>query len=184
MDLRITSVIEEQMSVHFTGKLNILSNFNRQYLGHLTFLSGEVVKANYQGQKGPKAFFQIVLQEFSLNSFTYVVEPEVVDEADRDIVVPYILLKEQMADVVKSYRDSLKMRPPENVKILLEPAFLSDKTSLTPQEYSVLLTLTEWNSPFDIYQHCPLLDHEITWALVGLRKKQALKIMGSRNKHE
>jgi hypothetical protein len=184
MDFKITAVIEEQISVQFTGKVNILSNFNRQYLGHLTFHSGDLIRANYQGQKGLKAFYQIVLQEFTLNSFTYIVEPEVVDESNRDILVPYAILKDRMDEVVKSYQDSLKFRPPENVKIVVDPKFVAGQDTLTHQEYTVLLTLTEWSSPFDIYQHSSLLDHEITWALVGLRKKQALKIMGSRNNQE
>ncbi len=181
MDLRITSVIEEQITVHFTGKVNILSQFNRQYLGHLLFKDGELLQVLFQGQKGLKAFYQLVIQEFSLNSFSYVVEPEVVEDIERHIHYPYAVLKTKMAEVLKQYRESLKMKPPENVKILIDGEFVDDSLPVTPEEYAVLLTLTEWNTPYDIYQHCPLLDHEITWALVGLRKKSALKIIASRN---
>lgn len=181
MDLRITSTIEEQISVQFTGKVNILSQFNRQYLGHLLFKNGELLQVFFQNQKGLKAFYQLVIQEFSLNSFSYVVEPEVVEDRERHIHYPYAVLKSKMAEVLKQYRESLKMRPPENVKIIISSEFIDDTLPVTPEEYAVLLALTEWNTPYDIYQHCPLLDHEITWALVGLRKKSALKIIASRN---
>jgi hypothetical protein len=87
-----------------------------------------------------------------------------------------------MSDVIKQYRDSLKFRPPENVKIIIDHEFIEDILPVTAQEFEVLETLTEWSSPFDIYQHCQLLDHEITWALVSLRKKTALKIIAVRNK--
>lgn len=181
MELQLLNTIEEQIAVQFTGKVNVLSNFNRQYLGHLLFKNGEIYQVVFQAQKGLKAFYQLIIQEFSLQSFTYVVEPEVVEEKERQIHYPYAVIKNKMTDVIKQYRDSLKYRPPENVKILIDSDFMDDTLLVTPQEFDVLETLTEWSSPFDIYQHCPLLDHEITMALVSLRKKSALKIVGSRN---
>lgn len=181
LELQLLNTIEEQIAVQFTGKVNVLSNFNRQYLGHLLFKNGEIYQVVFQTHKGLKAFYQLIIQEFSLQSFTYVVEPEVVEEKERQIHYPYGVIKNKMTDVIKQYRDSLKYRPPENVKILIDSEFLDDTLPVTPQEFDVMETLTEWSSPFDIYQHCPLLDHEITMALVSLRKKSALKIVASRN---
>jgi hypothetical protein len=178
--LKIVGVIEEQMSVSFTGKVNILSNFNRQYLGHLVFSSGEIIKATFQGHRGTKAFFQIIVQEYSLNSFVYIVEPEIVDELERDIFLPYASLKLKMEEVIRLYRDSIKLRPPDHVRIVLNADFMEKQQNLAIHEFTVMLTLTEWSSPFDVYQHCPLLDHEITYALVGLRKKEALKIVAAK----
>ena len=179
MELKIISAIEEQIAVHFTGKLNILSKFNRQYLGHLTFESGEIIKVSFQSQKGMKAFFQIIIQEFSLNSFVYVVEPEIVDGFERDIYIPYALLKNKLGEVLKLYQESVKLRPPDNVKITISTEFMASSQNISHEEFEVLLTLTEWSNPYDIYQQCSLLDHEITMALVELRKKKALKILSA-----
>lgn len=181
-EFKILATIEEQVAVQFTGKVNVLATFNHQYLGHILFKNGEIYQVVFQNLKGLKAFYQLIIQEFSLQSFNYVVEPEVVEDKERQIHYPYAVIKNKMSDVVKQYRDSLKYRPPENVKILIDSEFLEDTLPVTPQEFDVLETLTEWSSPFDIYQHCPLLDHEITLALVSLRKKNALKIIASRNK--
>lgn len=180
LELQLLNTIEEQIAVQFTGKVNVLSNFNRQYLGHLLFKNGEIFQVVFQQHRGLKAFYQLIIQEFTLHSFTYVVEPEVVEEKERKIHYPYAVIKNKMTDVIKQYRDSLKYRPPENVKILIDAEFIDDTLPVTPQEFEVLETLTEWNTPFDIYQHCGLLDHEITMALVSLRKKNALKIVASR----
>ncbi len=177
---KLIDTIEEQIAVQFTGKVNILSTFNRQYLGHLLFKNGEIYQVVYQQHRALKAFYQLIIQEFSLQSFNYVVEPEVVDEKERQIHYPYAVMKNKMGDVIKNYQDSLKFRPPENVKILIDVGFIDDTLPVTPQEFEVLEILTEWNSPFDIYQHCQLLDHEITMALVSLRKKSALKIVAGR----
>lgn len=181
-ELKIIGVIEEQIAVQFTGKVNVLSTFNRQYLGQILFKNGEIFQVVFHNFKGLKAFYQLIIQEFCLQSFDYVVEPEVVEDNERQIHYPYAVMRNKMSDVIKQYRDSLKFRPPENVKIIIDHEFMEDILPVTPQEFEVLETLTEWNSPFDIYQHCQLLDHEITLALVSLRKKSALKIISSRNK--
>lgn len=181
-EFKILSAIEEQIAVQFTGKVNVLSTFNHQYFGHLLFKNGEIYQVKFQKLKGLKAFYQLIIQEFSLQSFNYVVEPEVVEDNERQIHYPYAVIKNKMSEVIKQYRDSLKFRPPDNVKILINSQFFDDHLPVTPQEFAVLETLTEWNSPLEIYQHCALLDHEITWGLVDLRKKKALRIIASRNK--
>jgi undecaprenyl pyrophosphate synthase len=110
-----------------------------------------------------------------------VVEPEVVDEKERQIHYPYAVLKNKLQEVLKLYKESIKLRPPENVKILSEASFLTSNEAVSPEEFEVLMTLTEWTNPNDIYRQCPLLDHEITQALVSLRKKGALKIIAAQN---
>lgn len=181
MESKLFSVIEDQVSVQFTGKVNVLSNFNRQFLGHILFRQGKIVDALFNGVRGEKALYHLFIQEFSLQSYEYVVEPEVVGESLLELPYGHEELKEKLADALKQYQQSLKLRPPENVKIVIDPEFIEDSLSVSKNEFEVLCTLTEWNTPFDIYQHCPLLDHEITMALVGLRKKSALKILASKN---
>lgn len=179
MEFKILPIIEEQIAVEFTGKVNILSTFNRQYLGHIVFKNGELIQIYFQQQFGLKAFYQLILQEYSLKSFNYVVEPEVIEEKERKIHYPFAVIKNRLMEIIKKHEESLKFRPPENVRIIINPGFLNQDDEVTNQEFEVLKTLTEWNRPFDIYQHCELLDHEITWCLVGLRKKGALKIVAS-----
>ena len=184
MNSRVMDVIEEQMAVEFTGKVNVLSSFNRQFLGHIIFKSGEMIQVIFNNHRGLKAFYQLIIQEHSLQSFDYIVEPEVVDDKERQIHYPFAVIKNKMAEVLKQYRDSLKMRPPENVKILINSNFMEQTDQVTAQEFDVLDAISEWSSPFDIYQNCHLLDHEITWALVSLRKKGALKIVAARRPEE
>jgi hypothetical protein len=177
---KLMGVIEEQQSVQFTGKVNVLSTFNRQFLGHILFKDGEVIHVLFNSHKGLKAFYQLIIQEYSLQSFDYVVEPELVEEKERQIHYPFAVIKNKMADVLKQYRESLKFRPPDNVKILIDADFIEDTLPVSPEEFDVLKTLSEWNNTFEIYQNCELLDHEITNALVSLRKKGALKILAPR----
>ncbi len=181
MELKIMAVLDEQISVQFTGKINILSAVNRQYLGHVLFKSGEIIQVVFQQFRGLKAFYHLIIQEYSLATFSYVVEPEIVEEKERQIHYPFAVMKNKLGEVLKLYRESLKLRPPDNVKIVIEAGIVKATTPITPQEFEVLELLTDWNSPNDIYQHSNLLDHEITLALVNLRKKGALKILSTQN---
>ncbi len=181
MDSKLFSVIDDQVSVQFTGKVNVLSNFNRQFLGHIMFRNGRIVEALFSGYKGEKALYHLFIQEFSLQSFEYVIEPEVVEDSKLEFPYGHQELREKMADALKLYQQSLKMRPPENVKIVIDPGFIEDSLPVSQAEFDILCTLTEWHTPYDIYQHSDLLDHEITMALVGLRKKNALKIVAAKN---
>jgi hypothetical protein len=180
MESKLLSVLEEQQSVQFTGKVNVLATFNRQFLGHVLFKSGDIIQVLFQGNFGLKALGKILVQEHALEAFEYVVEPEIVEEKERQIHLPFPLLKTRMADVLRLHQSALKLRPPENIKIVLDGEFLQDSLPVSAEEFDVLTTLTEWNNPYDLYQHCPLLDHEITLSLVSLRKKGALKILSVR----
>lgn len=177
IESKVMNVIEEQVAVQFTGKVNILSTFNRQFLGHILFKQGDVIQVTFNGQKSLKAFYQLIIQEYSLKAFDYVVEPELVEEKERQIHYPFSVIKNKLSDVLKLYRESLKLRPPDNVKIIIDAEFIEDSLPVTPEEFDVLKALSEWSNPSEVYQNCDLLDHEITMSLVSLRKKGALKIL-------
>ncbi len=180
MESRVLDIIEEQMAVEFTGKVNILATYNHQFLGHILFIDGQVIQVTFGRLRGLRAFFKLVIQESALPSFDYVVEPELVEEKERQIHYPYSVLKKRLGEILMLHRESLKLRPPDSIKIILDADFLEDTLAITPQEFDVLRVLTDWNNPADLYQNSELLEHEITQALVTLRKKGALKILAPR----
>ena len=58
MDSKVLGVVEEQIAVQFTGKVNILATFNRQFLGHILFKNGEKVE-EYEGRDGTHLYCYI-----------------------------------------------------------------------------------------------------------------------------
>lgn len=180
MAFKILNVVEEQVTVRFTGKINILASENRQFLGHILFLNGEVLQVKFLQDLGLKAFYRLIIQENNHKSFDYVVEPEIVSENEKQIHFPYAMLKTKLEGVIKLYETSQKFKPPGNLRLIVDPGFLSDSIEVTSEEFDLLSALTEWSKVDDVYQHCDLLDHEITWGLVSLRKKNALKVVGER----
>lgn len=181
MEIKLFSVIEEQASVGFTGKLNVLSSFNHQYLGHVLFLDGRLHSATFAPYSGLKALYHICLQEASLQSLQFIIEPEVVNPEEASAFPSLKELEKILREGIKEHFRTVKYRPPENVLIQVSPNFVSKGDEVTPNEFELLCTLAEWSSPFDVYQHCPLLDHEITAALVHLRQKSALKILARKD---
>ena len=129
---KVLNTIEEQVAVQFTGKVNVLASFNRQFFGHILFKNGDLIQVVFNGQTGLKAFYHLILQEYSLQSFDYIVEPELVEEKDRKIHHPYAVMKNKLANIIEEYKTSLKLRPPDNRRILIDSEFLEDNLPVTP----------------------------------------------------
>lgn len=177
MKLKFVPVVEEQMSVHFTGKVNLLSPFNHQYLGHLLFKDGKIVDVKYQQLSGLKAFFQLGIKEHCLQKHQYIVEPEIVSEEEKRIHYPFSVLLTKLEKQIELYEVVNRQRPPENVKILVDAKSITKNFECGQDEFKVLSLLTETHNVKDIYENCSLLEHEVTNSLVSLRKKGVLKII-------
>lgn len=170
-------VIDEQAAVAFTGKINILDDSSRQLYGHIALFEGDILTVMFKNIGGQKAFYNILVEESEQASFKYVVEPEIVSDQTRNIHYPLSVLKSRSREVLENYQLSKSSKPPHSIKLSIDPAFISAKEEVSGDEYDLLLTISDYNRVEDIYRHCPLLDYEITNALVSLRRKKALKVI-------
>lgn len=184
MDLKFVPVVEEQMSVNFTGKVNLLSPFNHQFLGHLLFKNGKIIDVKYLQLTGVKAFYQLGIKEYGLERHQYIVEPEIVSEEEQRIHYPFSVLLKKLEKQIKLYEIVNGQRPPSNVKILVDALSINSDIECTPEEFKVLSVLTDYHKVDDIYDHCDLLDYEVTSSLISLRKKGILKIVGVKPSHQ
>ncbi len=173
----IQEVIEEQIAVSFTGKIIVLNKKNKQQIGFMVIHEGDVVRVEYIKASGLKAFYSFFIDIFDKKPIDIIVEPEVIDNFQRNIHYPYSVLKAKVGSVLSRYSASVKTRPPENLKLLVRGDFITEGDEVTSNEYDVLLTLSDYNRVKDVYENCLLLDFEITDALVSLRKKNAIKVI-------
>lgn len=169
--------LDEQTLVSFTGRVNVLDRTSRQMLGVVVLKDGQVYRALYRGISGMKAFYNIVVEGASLVPQEFIVEPEIIEEKDRQIHFPYSVLKSKATEVLERYQAVAKMRPPGHVKLMAKARFLEDEGDVSEAEFQVLCALSEWSSVQDLYKHCPLLDYEITESLVSLRRKDAIQVV-------
>lgn len=173
----LINILEEQISVGFTGKINVLSRENSQHLGVITLYEGEVYHATFRGSDQLKALFNIFIKELDTDELHYVVEPEVVNPYARSIHYPYKVLKQKISEAISEYKLSKENRPPDHIKLMIKPEFLTVGDKVTPEEFKLLTTISDYNLVRDIYKNCDLLDYEITNALVSLRKKNGLVVI-------
>lgn len=177
MSEKILETIEEQVIINFTGKINVLNPDSKQTLGVVLLIDGNLVNTKYLGSQGIKAFYNLCIDENLGKEFDVIVEPEIIGKHERKIDHPFSVLKRRMYEMVSKYKDAMKNRPPNNLKLILIPDFIRSQEEVSGEEYSLMCTMSDYNLVSDIYKHSPLLDYEITNALVMLRKKNAIKVV-------
>jgi hypothetical protein len=170
-------ILDEQVSVGFTGKVNALDSKTSQMLGSIFMKDGKIIDCTYKGSQSVKAFFNLCIDEFDVKNLKYIVEPEIIDQRLETIHYPYSVLKRKIVEVIEKYRAAKLQKPPADLKILTEASFIASGEKVDATEFSLLKTLSDVNRVEDIYSKSPLIDYEITNALVSLRKKKALRVL-------
>lgn len=177
MDKSLLYTLDEQVQVGFTGRVNVLDINSKQLYGNISLFEGEIIHCTFKAMAGLKGFYSIIVAEYENKKFDYIVEPEVIDESQRNIFYPFNHLKGKVSDVVSNYEQSKSLRPPANLKLVVNSNFVADGDEVTAQEYELLNTISDYSKVDEIYKNSSLLDYEITNALVSLRKKQAIKVI-------
>lgn len=180
-NLALFDSLDEQTSVRFTGRLNVLDRLSRQLIGVVILKDGEILRCDYRGVFGLKAFYNMAIESAQLVLQDFVVEPEIITEDLREIHHPYPVLKARSAEAIERYMMYSSHRPPGQLRLMVRSDFLAHKNDLiSDTEFRVLCSITEWSKVEDLYRNCPLQDYEITEALVHLRKKEAIKTVAVR----
>lgn len=142
---------------------------------------GEIYACLYRGAHGLKAFHTMCAESAELVAQDFIVEPEIIDEEEREIHLTYPQLKEKAQEMLENHFRSTQQRPPGDLRLVPRADFLRDSDeSVSQQDFQVLCDLTEWSKADDLYRNCALADHQITESLVNLRKKQAIKVVALR----
>lgn len=174
----LLSVLDEQSSMGFTGKVNILQAQNSQSYAVILMLEGKVINCLSATRSGEKALLDMVFEDVSNSKkFKIVVEPELVTAAEGQLDLSVDALKKKARHLYENYLNAKKLRPKQELKLILNPDFIIAGEDIGPDEFDVLSTISDYSRVRDIYDHCPLMEYEVTRALVSLRRKGALKVM-------
>lgn len=173
----LLGLIEEQMAVHFDGKINTLQTSNRQLLGSIYIREGALIRVDYKNQGGLKALFNIYIDTLADDLISLVVEPEIVDHVDKNIHHPFKMVTNKLSQFMTEYEAHKKLKPPADVKLMIQPGFIEKGDKISENEFAVLATMSDYNKTEEIYKNCTLLEYEVTKALISLRQKGALKVI-------
>jgi hypothetical protein len=173
----LIEVLKEQASFGFTGKVNILSKENGQFLGVIYQQEGMIVGAQLKELKGRKALLKMIFDDVESNeNFKFIVEPEVLSPENITMKVSFEEVRKEAQGYFQEYLSAKKLRPASHLKLVIDPEIIVSVEDITPKEFDVLSVITEWCNVNDIYKYSKLMDFEVTHALVSLRKKRAIKV--------
>lgn len=176
MELEILQTLDEQIVSGFSGKINLMESNTSQILGCFYLHRGELINAKYRGSEGLKAFYSACIDGQS-SGIKCVVEAEIVDLREKKIHSPLSVLRRRLVEVADKTAQAQDSRPPDNLKLLINPSIMHSDSNVERIEFSVLCTLSDYNKVSDVYKFNPMLDYEITNALVSLRQKGAIKVV-------
>lgn len=174
--MNLIRTIEEQAVFGFTGRINVLLE-SGQLKGIIYLKDGTAVQAKYEGSYGEDSLLKLLAVTLKTQTtYRYVVEPEIVE----DDFCQFRLTASEIADkylpMLTKRAQELNLRPPDNLKLLVKGNYVSQGELPTYEEFKVLIALAEFSRVEDIYREAQLPEYVVTTALVGLRKKGALKV--------
>ena len=172
------SSLEEQAVVGFTGRINILHREKREYLGAVLFQEGNIVNSFFQGECGKRTLYHIFMDDLEKKTLSFIVEPEIISLKDSLFTLAMKELKREIQKFYSDYSESKKLRPPADMKVLLNSDFIVQGPEIRGIEFDVMDVMAEFSKVRDIYKNLSdYRDYEITNALVRLRKIKALKVL-------
>jgi hypothetical protein len=173
----LIEVLKEQASFGFTGKVNMLSRDTGQFLGVIYQQEGLIVGSQIKDLKGKKALLKMIFDDVESNDdFKFIVEPELLNPEILTMKISFEEIKKEAQSFFQEYIAAKKLRPAAHLKLVIDPEVIVSKEEITPEEFDLLTTLSEWCKVSDIYKYSKLMDFEITRTLVSLRKKRAIKV--------
>lgn len=179
MDL--LSCLEDQMSINFTGKINLTESDSGQLIGVFLLKEGRLINATYrniihQATAVAKAY---IGEAEGSEKFKYVVEPEIINSENETYNFSNLQLKTYLAQELEKHIAAKKLKPKNDLKIYVNPQFiLEGENNLSQVQIKLLKVINEYTKAHDIYQQAPYLDREVTDNLVKLRKMKVLKVKG------
>jgi hypothetical protein len=178
--MSLLAIINEQAAFGFSGRINMLQKKNDQLMGVVFQNEGKVVGAIAGAQRGTKALYYLIFQNVdSFDNFKLIIEPEIIDPASFMFELSFRDIKLVAEKQFPEFLHAKKFRPPGHLKLLINPEIIFDNQAITPEEFSVLATLSEYSQVDSVYQKSNLLEFEVTNALVSLRKKKAIKVFNN-----
>lgn len=173
---KLLSILIEQNSFGFTGRINVLARNSGQLLGRFLLKEGEVLFAQYQSFVGFKAIYKSAIDSYESYFLKFIVEPELIEDVSVNLPYDFLLLLKKLNEELSHFENFKNQRPHDEMKLRIRPSFISSGDKIDLTEFELICTLVDCGRVKDLYERSTLLDYEITRSLLSLRKKNALVI--------
>lgn len=170
--------LSDQVVLSFTGRINVLHKENRKFLGRVSLLDGFIVSSSFKGRVGKSTLYNIVIEDLEDDSLSFVVEPEIVTLSEAIFELTLEELQKSAKAIYQQYVEAKRRIPPPHLRLVINPDFVARGPSVSFWEFETLTVISDFNKVSDIFLESPLAEYQTSLALVGLRKKGALKVLG------
>lgn len=175
----LLDILDEQSAINFSGRVNILGG-KRELLGTITFLHGNLVNSRRNRRNSLENLNYFAFEDLeSTTTQNYVVEPEIITQEDVLFTLTTGKFKKALSDDYSEYQKIKKLRPPKEVKLLPNVEFLESVKGITPMQFDLLSTISEYSLVSDIYLYSIYSPLNTTKILVSLRKMGAISVIKS-----
>ncbi len=174
--MSILKTLQEQASISFTGRINILDKQLGQFLGVIHLRDGFILNCEYSKRHGKRAILTAIIHDMDdYVSFKLVVEPEIV-EITNAIKLSVGQLNKLASLEYEKYNKLKKFKPPSDLRLVISMSLMSSDYRPNFLEFNLLKTISEYSQVDDIYNNSNLFEHEITEHLISLKKAGFIKV--------
>ncbi|MAF78132.1 MAG: hypothetical protein CME60_08210 [Halobacteriovoraceae bacterium] len=178
--MSLIKTISDQVHLGFTGRINILTEQTGKYLGRITLRDGLIVFTQFKERIGKSSLYHCLIEDLEEGNLKFAVEPEVVGDNEIIFTLDYQEFVDKGQKIFQAYKSSKKFRPPGHIKLMIDPDFIAKGQSLSYVEFELLSTISDYSRVSDIFNESKLLEYQVSNALVSLRQKGALKVIGKK----
>ncbi len=178
--MSLIKTISDQVHLGFTGRINILTKDTGKYLGRVTLRDGVIVFTQFKETIGKPALYHCLIEDLESDHLKFAVEPEVVGDNEIIFNLEYQDFVDTGHKIFQAYRSSKKFRPPGDIRLVIDPDFVAKGQEVNYVEFELLSTISDFSRVSDIFNESKLLEYQISNALVSLRQKGAIKVVGKK----
>jgi hypothetical protein len=177
--MKLVETILENMTMSFTGRVNVLAEPTKQFIGSVVLNEGVLVDSSYGQMSGKKALANLLMEGRTGNSFSIISEPELISELDFSFNMKEQDFFKFKNDYFEQYDLLRKLKPSSNLIFQLNPRKLDIYTPINFSEFDVMKLVLATENSGEIYKKSTMLEFDVTKSLISLRRKGIILVKGT-----
>ena len=176
--MKLVETILENMTISFSGRINVLSEQTKQFIGSIVLSDGVLVDASFGQVDGKKALANLLMESRSNFGMSIVSEPELISESDFSFNMAEQDFFKFKNDYFEQYELLRKLRPSNGLVLSLNSKKLDIYTPLSFAEFDAMKLILSNGSVGEVYNNSKMLEFDVTKSLISLRKKGIILVKG------
>jgi len=176
----LISVLTEQNSIAFTGRISIYFKSSNEYLGFLLLKDAVIIQAVSQKLRDKVAVLNIIKNE-TIDSVEYIYEvsPEQVESFNKRMYLDLNDLKKEAELEVGNILKIRRLKPPINLKLQVNKKLMLNDIQITHEEYKLLTLVSTHPIIGNLYDNSIYEEDLTTKLLISLKNKNAILVTRS-----